>query len=116
MLLTKCTFTDLTDEEKEEFIRDLESSKFSIELWKTHILKTVNQDEAKNTILETLDTESVLIIIDWAMKFLPALYREKMTDFFGQKGLSWHVAVVIFKDPENSLKVCKCKVQQFISS
>lgn len=38
------------------------------------------------------------------MKFLPALYREKQSDFFGQKGMSWHVSVAIFRAEDGSLK------------
>ena len=30
---------------------------------------------------------------DFAMKFMPVQYREAQSDFFGKRGLSWHVSV-----------------------
>lgn len=33
--------------------------------------------------------------MDWAMKFLPSIDREKQTDFYGKKGINWHVSVVL---------------------
>lgn len=34
------------------------------------------------------------------MKFLPRKYREDSRDWFGKRGISWHVAVVFKKDDE----------------
>lgn len=34
------------------------------------------------------------------MKFLPRKYREDSQDWFGKRGISWHVAVVFTKDDE----------------
>lgn len=44
--------------------------------WKAHILRSINQDAARVDILESLDESSVLIVQDWAMKYLPRKYRE----------------------------------------
>ena len=40
------------------------------------LLKTVLQEEAKQAALDKLDDETCLIIVEWAMKFLPLKYRE----------------------------------------
>ena len=32
---------------------------------------------------------------DWAMKFLPQRYREAQSDWFGKRGISWHISVVV---------------------
>ena len=45
-------------------------------------------------MLELLNNDTVLIVSDWAMKFLPQLYRESQQDWFGKRGISWHIAVV----------------------
>ena len=37
----------------------------------------------------------VLITQDWAMKWLPQRYRETQADWFGKRGISWHVSVVV---------------------
>ena len=66
--------------------------------WKAHSLRAVNQDLAKQDVLSGLDGGSCLIVMDWAMKFLPLYYREQMRDFFGKRGKSWHVSCVIRKE------------------
>ena len=62
-----------------------------------HLLRSVAQEEAKQDALSKLDGETCLIIIDWAMKYLPQHYREQMSEFFGKRGRSWHVGAVITK-------------------
>ena len=62
--------------------------------WKCHVLRSASQDQARIDALEKLDDNTVLIINDWAMKFLPQKYRESQTDWFGKRGISWHVSVV----------------------
>ena len=66
-----------------------------IRAWKAHFLRSCNQEEAKQDVLNKLDSESCLIIMDWAMKFLPMQYREQMSDFFGKRERSWHISAVI---------------------
>ena len=63
--------------------------------WKSHIVRTINQEKSKANILDELDRKQALIIMDWAMKWLPKRYRETQTDWFGKKGLSWHVSACI---------------------
>ena len=49
---------------------DFQSSKNGIFLWKSHALRSVNQESAKQEALQSLDSQSVLFVIDWPMKFL----------------------------------------------
>ena len=53
-------------------------------------LRSVNQESAKQEALQSLDSQSVLVVIDWAMKFLQMKYREKQSEWFAKRGLSWH--------------------------
>ena len=39
------------------------------------------------------------------MKFLPLHFREKSAEFYGKRGINWHVTAVIRKTPESSLSV-----------
>jgi hypothetical protein len=64
--------------------------------WKNHLIRNWTQDNIKYKILNELDNDSVYLHIDWAMKFLPTKFREKQADWYGKKGISWHVAVAIF--------------------
>ena len=34
--------------------------------------------------------------MDWAMKFIPTKFREKQEDWFGKKGLSWHISCLVY--------------------
>jgi len=63
--------------------------------WKKHQLRAVHQEEAREYSLQQLDNESVYVHMDWSMKFIPLKYREKMTDWFGKRGLSWHISYVV---------------------
>jgi hypothetical protein len=51
--------------------------------WKAHIMRCVQQDRARVDVLENLQNDSVLVLLDWAMKWLPLKYREAQRDFFG---------------------------------
>ena len=56
-----------------------------IEDWKAHQLRTVHQDQARIDVLKNLDSESVMIHVDWAMKWLPVKYRESTVSFLKAK-------------------------------
>lgn len=54
----------------------------------------MQQDKSRLDVLKLLNDDTILIVSDWAMKFLPQLYRESQQDWFGKQGISWHIAVV----------------------
>ena len=87
----------LPEEELGDLLYTFEQSEEAISLWKAHQLRSVRQDQARTYCLNLLDESTVLITQDWAMKFLPTKYRELQSDWFGKRGLSWHVSVVARK-------------------
>ena len=89
-----------SQEQKHDLLYDFERSKNCIFLWKSHALRSVNQESAKQEALQSLDSQSVLVVIDWAMKFLQMKYREKQSEWFAKRGVSWHISSVISKDQE----------------
>ncbi|KAK3731624.1 hypothetical protein QZH41_015888, partial [Actinostola sp. cb2023] len=88
---------EIPDQEREEMKYVVAQSKKHVEAWKAHLLRSINQDAARLDILDTLDEKSVLVVLDWAMKFLPRKYRESQADWFGKRGISWHVSVAMRK-------------------
>ena len=70
-------------------------------LWKAHILRSIIEEEAKQVALKAADNGSVLLIMDWAMKFLQLKFREKQANWFGKRGLSWHISTVITTNASN---------------
>jgi len=83
-----------TEDDRAEAVYLIKSAVLAIQSWKSHILRCTNQDQARIDVLQQLDHETVLIINDWAMKFLPQRYRESQADWFGKRGISWHISVV----------------------
>ena len=85
----------LTEEQRARSQYDHKQAINSILLWKAHLLRTVVQEKAKQDVLTNLNKESTLLMMDWAMKFLPMKFRERMDDFYGKRGRSWHVTCSI---------------------
>ena len=79
---------------------DFNQNNHAIRAWKAHLLRSVLQEEAKHDTMSKLNEETCLVIIDWAMKFLPLKSRESMTEFFGKRGLSWHISAIVTKREE----------------
>ena len=64
-----------------------------IRSWKTHQLRRVHLDTTRTDVIDSLQEDVVLITKDFAMKFLPAQYRETQAELFGKRGISWHLTV-----------------------
>lgn len=93
-------------EYQEDLLYDFEQAKTDILQWKAHVLRSVNQDKAKHDIIRNLNDSSALVVTDWAMKFVQIKYREKQSDWFGKRGISWHVSTVILKqEASNDVEV-----------
>ena len=82
-----------SEDDKDEAVFLVQRAREAIKAWKAHQLRSINQDRARLEVLASLDSTGVLIVQDFAMKFMPVQYREAQSDFFGKRGLSWHVSV-----------------------
>ena len=91
------TSSQFSQEEMDDLMYIYKQSAQAIELWKAHQLRSVVQDQARTTCLDSLDHSAILVTQDWAMKFLPMKYRESQTSWFGKRGISWHISVVVRK-------------------
>ena len=83
-----------SDDDRDEALYVFLTAQRAIHIWKCHKLRSVQQDKARLDVIDLLDDETVLIVNDWAMKFLPQMYRESQTNWFGKRGISWHISVV----------------------
>ena len=70
---------------KEEIIHDVDTTLPKLDEWKAHILRVAHKDSAKRDIIDHLSTRQVLLIMDWAMKFLPASFRETQLTGLAEK-------------------------------
>ena len=73
--------------------------------WKAHLLRCVNQDEARLEVIDSLNESSVLLVQDWAMKFLPRKFRESQSDWFAKRGMSWHITVATRRAENQELQM-----------
>lgn len=91
----KCSSEQLSEDDRAEMLHVFRQAKEDILSWKAHQLCSVHQAEAKHSVLESLDHQSVLLVQDWAMKYMPRKYREAQSDWFAKRGLPWHITVAI---------------------
>lgn len=83
-----------SEDDKDEASYLASTATLAIQSWKCHLLRSTHQYHARLHVIDALDPEAVFIVNDWAMKFFPQQYRESQTDWFGKRGLSWHISVV----------------------
>ena len=88
-------------EQREDVLYDFDRAQSDILLWKAHIVPSINQEEAKQDALKSEDPQSAILIMDWAMKFLQIKFREKQSEWFGKRGLSWHISTFITKNVDS---------------
>ena len=94
----------LSDDERDDLLYTFNQAVQAIESWKAHQLRSLQQDKAQTSLLESLDETLVLITQDWAMKWLPQKYRETQADWFGKRGVSWHISVVVRRIAKGELE------------
>ena len=57
-----------------------------------------------------LDETSVLLVQDWAMKYLPRKYCESQTDWFGERIIPWYISVAFRKRDEQIEPLAFCLI------
>ena len=90
---------------KEEVEFSIRNSREHINAWKSHLIRCVNQDQARVDLLENLDRSSVFLVQDWAMKYLPTKYRESQQDWFAKRGISWHITVATRRGEDEDFEI-----------
>ena len=65
----------------------------------------MNQDEARINVMQKLDENTTLLVLDWAMKYLPRKFRESQSDWFGKRGIPWHITVAIRKSKDGEIEI-----------
>jgi len=110
--LIKNAFSDhsvafYSPDEKEDKLHDLQVSFNSIYAWKRHLLRAVHQDSARQDVLDAHDSSKVFIKQDFAIKFLPRRFKETQREWFGKRGISWHISNCVRR---TNLKKCEISV------
>lgn len=91
-----------SEEERDDSICLVAQAEKDILAWKAHQLRTVNQDQAKHDVLDVIFRSSALLVMDWAMKFLPRKFCESQCDWFAKRGIPWHITVAFTRSEANA--------------
>ena len=91
-----------SEDKKEDLKHDHNQAKEMIFQWKSYIIRAENQERAKQNVLKTLQSNAALVVMDWAMKFIQLKYREKQSEWFGKRGINWHVSSIITRSAEDN--------------
>ena len=94
-----------SNDEKEDKLHDGQVSLESIYAWKRHLLRAVHQDRARQEVLDEVDSSKIFITQDFAMKFLPRRFKETQMEWFGKRGISWHISHCVRRTSSNECEV-----------
>ena len=94
-----------SNDEKEDKLHDVQVSLESIYAWKRHLLRAVHQDRARQEALDKVDSSKMFITQDFAMKFLPRRFKEAQMEWFGKRGISWHISHCVRRTSSNEWEV-----------
>ncbi|CAF3693675.1 unnamed protein product [Rotaria sp. Silwood1] len=87
--------TETDQELLDRALKKFRAYRESIEAWKAHLLRSINQDLCRENLLDNLPNNEIYLNLDWVMKFLPVKSREPQSEFFGKRGISWHITVLM---------------------
>ncbi|EGT36940.1 hypothetical protein CAEBREN_02494 [Caenorhabditis brenneri] len=73
-------------------VEEIELFTKNIFAMKKHLLRAAYTNEERSAIISGLQDNEALITMDFAQKFLPKWHREKQQDYYGKKGISYHVS------------------------
>ena len=99
-----CNFAPRYQGQKKDLEFDIKKSSDRVLQWKAHVLRAINQERAKSKILDNLEKHQYLIVVGWAMKWLLKRFRETQSEWFGKKGISWHVSACITRTENTDME------------
>ena len=97
----ECSSALSSAEDQPDILHTIKQARDDIISWKAHQLCSVHQAEAKHSVSAKLDSRSVLLVQDWATKYMPRKYREAQSDWFAKRGLPWHISVAIGRSEDS---------------
>lgn len=80
-----------------ETVTDAETTIFD---YKKHVVRSTFSNLQRKIIIEKLWPYQALITLDFAQKLLPQRHSESQRDYFGKRGIVWHISHVLFHDGE----------------
>ena len=79
------------DVEINELYYGIDQAQQAIARYKHHLIQAYVQNAHWEEMINEKKLDTVFITQDWAMKFLPTEFRESQANWFGKKGIGWHI-------------------------
>ena len=81
-------------------------------LFTSHKLRVINQQTTIQGIKDTMkslctinkSSDKAIVLLDYKMKLEPIYYREKTSDHYGKRGISWHGAMIYYFSYERNIE------------
>jgi len=102
-------------DQQEDLLYDAVQVQNSFLQWKAHTLRAANQDRVKTNAVKSFQYDTILVVMDWAMKFTQTKYREKQSEWFGKRGMNWHISCGLSKREDEEQLDVTCYVHLFDS-
>ena len=93
--ITKIVQTESDEDDDED---DVKKKTGDIVEYMKHLMRDAQQMKAKSDANLVLDNNTALWLKDYAQKVLPEKHREGQKDYFGKKGMSVHIDVLLTKN------------------
>lgn len=77
--------------------RDINDAIIKINDMLHHQIRVAWNENHRHDLIANMNYGTAVITLDWAMKFLPMRSRETQKDFYGQRGISYHITHVMIK-------------------
>ena len=87
--ISLCRSAGLLEEDAAVFLFKLHDCHEKIWKFKLHLLRAHVQNYQFDCIGSEKDESTALATQDWAMKWLPASFRESQKDYFAKTGIPW---------------------------
>ena len=83
---------------------ETKEAEFLIRKWMGQTLSNSQQSLAKPELVPAISEDTCYVVSDYAMKWMPQKKKEHPEDWYGKKGLSWHVSCIFHKQDGELVK------------
>ena len=74
---------------------DIKTAIVDIKVYVNHLISNVSQKNTKAFVFDSLDEASCLWLKDYCQKILPMKFDEGQINYFGKKGMTLHVDIIV---------------------
>ena len=95
------SFDYLIKDDMEQWKEDLDTYFKNFMMYRSHIAQAKDESMWDASFYKNLSPNECVVVMDFKMKILSSLFREKQRDWFSKRGFSLLGALIIFGSPED---------------